>query len=184
MGWTRHYHSYTFIDPLDGACFGPKSTGAIDGMHSQMRGSFFMDDSKVALCQLLRRSGDRLVYVYDLGDSWRHVLTLEGVVEPGTEVEGRALRGVALLGGEVNCPPEDSRGCDGMGAYHSLLAKGTRFSCPEACGARNWAPHGVRNAFDFDLATHQRRLAEAVESKKSHDSTSMEICTVNIAPIL
>ena len=70
-----------------------------------------------------------------------------------------------LIAGELNCPPEDSNGCDEMGQYGSLLAKGPRHVLREH--AVNWQDHGIRNAYDFDLEAHQARFARAVGRKKN-----------------
>ena len=34
------------------------------------------------------------------------------------------LEGSSLLWGEVNCPPENSEGCDGLGRYGNILKMG------------------------------------------------------------
>lgn len=57
--------------------------------------------------------GDRLRYLYDLGDSWRHEIVLEGEVE-GIPGELYPL----CLDGAGACPPED---CGGIGGFRELL---------------------------------------------------------------
>jgi len=52
------------------------------------------------------------LYEYDMGDSWRHQITLEGLVE-GAEGEK-----IACVGGARACPPED---CGGVMGYYNLL---------------------------------------------------------------
>jgi hypothetical protein len=51
-------------------------------------------------------------YEYDLGDSWRHDITLLGTVE-GAEGER-----IACVAGARACPPED---CGGVSGYYELL---------------------------------------------------------------
>ena len=76
------------------------------------------------------------------------------------------ISGNRLLAGEVNCPPGDSTGCDGMGRYGtSILAKGPSYA-PSERGV-NWEENGVRRAFDFNLAEHQARFDDAVRHRKN-----------------
>jgi hypothetical protein len=76
----------------------------------------------------------------------------------------------ALLCGAVNCPPEDSNGCAGMGKYWSILKLGSRHrACPRSdeANSSNWGAHNILNAYQFDLFAHQQRLANALSGKKS-----------------
>lgn len=52
------------------------------------------------------------VYEYDLGDSWRHDITLLDTVE------GAPGERIACVGGARACPPED---CGGVTGYYDLL---------------------------------------------------------------
>jgi hypothetical protein len=61
------------------------------------------DESTVRLDQLLREVGDHLLYDYDFGDGWSHVVRLEDA-EP---LSGELPR---CIGGERACPPEDIGG--------------------------------------------------------------------------
>eukprot|EP00978_Attheya_sp_CCMP212_P027555 scaffold92361_cov24-Attheya_sp.AAC.1 len=58
-----------------------------------------------------------------------------------------------LIAGAINCPPEDSNGCDGQGDYGNILKRGHNYQ-PEEVGL-NWTEHDILNAFDFDLDDHQ-----------------------------
>ena len=55
---------------------------------------------------------DRLEYMYDFGDGWEHVLTLEKVLEAGEHQTPVCLKGAR------SCPPED---CGGAWGYANLL---------------------------------------------------------------
>ncbi len=66
----------------------------------------------VHLLDVVERGCRRFVYEYDFGDSWRHVVEVEDVREPGDE------RGARCLDGARACPPED---CGGIGGYERLL---------------------------------------------------------------
>jgi hypothetical protein len=113
MGWARAYHGYVFEDFTDGAVLGPKdNSGYIDMMHARMHYLEVMDDRKVPLAGIVQKVGDQCRYTYDLGDGWRHRLTVIGI----TNVEGG--ESVEILEGKGACPPEDSNGLEGMGIDH------------------------------------------------------------------
>lgn len=69
MGWRRHYLAYTFHVPTSGANFGPRKSDAIDMMHAHhSRPTYFLEAEDYDLRHVLREKGQRLGYVYDLGD--------------------------------------------------------------------------------------------------------------------
>ena len=63
------------------------------------------------------KEGDKLIYVYDFGDSWEHKITLEKIAEESIEKPN-------CIAGKGKCPPED---CGGIGGYaymkHVLVDK-------------------------------------------------------------
>lgn len=62
-------------------------------------------DAGTTLGHLLGKKGDTLGFCYDLGDRWRHTITVAEVV-PQAERNGK----VVVLDGAMQCPPEDSNG--------------------------------------------------------------------------
>jgi hypothetical protein len=180
MGFTRHYHSYRFIARQNGASFGPQNSGAIDSMHTET--DYDLDDTKYCLAHVLRNTGDKLSYIYDMGDNWKHRIVLQNIVESGdtvtieemkteTNPDGQIqIHGTQLLYGAINGPPEDSCGCNGMGKYYNILKYGPACgSSPhsEEANAMNWRAHNILNAYEFNLGAHQQRLANALSGKKS-----------------
>ena len=101
MGWVRNFHAYSFVDVRDGAHFGPVRMNSVDMVHVPTNFYAMMDDEKVQLGQLARKKGEQLVWVYDIGDYWEHLITVERVAAPS---------GVRLLDGEMSCPPENEKG--------------------------------------------------------------------------
>src|SRR5690554_720230 len=73
----------------------------------------FIDYTSIRLNDLLKKTGDRMIYLYDLGDQWEHDLVLEQISGPD---EQRYYP--YCLEGQRNCPPEDCGGPDG---YQNLL---------------------------------------------------------------
>ncbi len=86
------------------------------------------------------------VYEYDLGDSWRHEITLLGTVEG----EGKS----ACTAGARACPPED---CGGTMGYYELLVALSNPDHEDHDAMLEW----VGGKFDpnvFDAATTDRAL--------------------------
>jgi len=71
-------------------------------------------ESKTRISQVLATVGDRLGYLYDFGDNWEHVLTLEE-----THEAGRGAPRARVVDGERAAPPED---CGGVPGYEDLVA--------------------------------------------------------------
>jgi hypothetical protein len=101
MGWeTAHLHEFII---------GREHFGEPDPEY----GFEMQDDRKTRLYQAAPQLRDRIVYVYDFGDGWRHELTVEKIdlPKPGAVYP-------ILLEGERACPPED---CGGIGGYADFL---------------------------------------------------------------
>jgi hypothetical protein len=72
------------------------------------------DEAKIRINQLLSKPGDNLLYEYDFGDSWVHVVMLERIRQSSEAEKGKAV----CVAGARACPPED---CGGLGGYYELL---------------------------------------------------------------
>jgi hypothetical protein len=113
----------------------------------------------VRLDQVLRAAGDGLTYLYDFGDGWEHLVTLESVA-PLTPDD----REPRCLGGARACPPED---VGGIGGHHEI-AVWLRAGAPaddvpvpfeDAAHAHGWLPDGYDpDEFDAADATDAMRL--------------------------
>lgn len=71
-----------------------------------------VDERTVTLKELGLSVKDRLKYMYDFGDGWEHVLTVEKVLAAGEPQMPVCLKGAR------SCPPED---CGGIWGYANLL---------------------------------------------------------------
>jgi len=106
MGW-EECHLHQFITK-DKKYYGAKYPGLGFAREDET-----IDERKVKLSELMPRRKARLVYEYDFGDGWRHMLE---VIEIGTPEPG--VRYPVCLAGERACPPED---CGGIWGYYNLL---------------------------------------------------------------
>lgn len=106
MGWTNsHLH-----------CF--EIAGRRIGMVGVEEDSPELEDERwVRVTSVLPRKGARLVYRYDYGDDWEHVVEVEDVTGPD-----RRLSYPVCIAGARACPPEDCGGASGYEAFIAALA--------------------------------------------------------------
>lgn len=102
MGW-EDYHLWHFD-------VGEKRYGVPDPEWPDDR---TLAAKNVKLSSLIERGVTSMLYVYDMGDDWRHLVAIEAV-EPADD-QASYPRFVA---GERRCPPEDVGGTDG---YYRFL---------------------------------------------------------------
>ena len=144
MGWEGS-HLYQFV------------TGGIAYGDPSMLGELDAEDARtVTLAALVRGEKSKLLYEYDLGDSWEHELLLEKILP---REEGK--RYPVCLTGKRACPPED---CGGVWGYASLLKALHDPEHPEHEEMLEW----VGGAFDpevFDRDEVNRELQHLTESE-------------------
>lgn len=100
MGWSN---SHLHLFEIDGKPYG-------DG---NSEWDFNIKDyNDMRLDEIFTEGRTSFVYEYDLGDGWRHTITLIDTVE-GDEGEK-----IACIAGAWACPPED---CGGVPGYYHLL---------------------------------------------------------------
>lgn len=66
-------------------------------------------EKEIHIEELLKRKGDKIIYLYDFGDSWEHVINLEKIVEKNPNVEFYPN----LISAKRRAPDEDSGGIYG-----------------------------------------------------------------------
>jgi hypothetical protein len=110
MGWCYYYHDNYFMDTRDGSVFGDwKIQRGPDHVWKFLHGFYWMDNSKVRLCDLMQTPKTSLVWVYDLGARMEHTVEL-------TRIEERVAGRKRYVGGrrEHELPPELGAGfCEG-----------------------------------------------------------------------
>ena len=68
-------------------------------------------DKTIKLKALLRKEGDSILYEYDQGDSWKHLIVLE-------KADGLKITKPLCVDGKRAGPPED---CGGVGGYGEMI---------------------------------------------------------------
>jgi len=105
MGWTdSHLHRFSIAG---------KQYSKILPDVVERDGQNAIDEDDVLIGDVIKKKGQKFVYIYDYGDNWRHNLVVEAIGEP---VPGQYYP--VCLEGERACPPED---CGAIWGYYRML---------------------------------------------------------------
>ena len=108
FGWTGG-HLYSFSP--NGYGSSPEITSSDEwDVFADTKSDDGLEASETRLSEFFAKVGEHMIYIYDFGDDWTHVVTLEKIIP---EVSRQA----ACLAGKGACPPED---CGGAWAYQDL----------------------------------------------------------------
>ena len=113
----------------------------------------YVDSRLTEIGEVLARPGDQLMYEYDFGDTWRHDVVLEEILEP----EPGTIYPVCTAGAGAG-PPEDS---GGVGGYALMLEALADPKHPEHNTYLEWLG-GEWDPEAFDLEEANARLQEAM----------------------
>jgi hypothetical protein len=105
MGWEdSHMHEFRT---------GQRRFGQPEPADPVMRMPRVESERTARLGAVLRKTGAKLIYAYDFGDSWEHSIVLEKLfpADPNTAYP-------VCTDGRLACPPED---CGGIPGYYDLL---------------------------------------------------------------
>ncbi len=101
MGWQdAHLHGFR----QKNRTFGPTGANAFEQDK---------DEDAVRISDVLLKRGSKIIYEYDFGDSWEHLVELEKVIESNTNTPLPLC-----TEGENACPPED---VGGVWRYNSIV---------------------------------------------------------------
>lgn len=104
MGW-ENYHLHTF--EVDDKTYTIKSL-CDDGE--------MLNEKKFALKDLISKTGDALMYTYDMGDDWMHLITLED-----SDYKNASSSPAHCIDGKGTCPPEDVGGVYGFEYFCEVI---------------------------------------------------------------
>jgi len=140
MGWTNsHLHEYEIAR---------QRYGTPDDYYPDEEP--VIDERRVRLKPLLESGLRRFIYVYDFGDHWEHIVTVEDLMMPKPDAPS-----VQCTAGENACPPED---VGSTGGYANFLAILRDPNHEEYADTLTWAG-GAFDPAAFDLAAANERLA-------------------------
>jgi hypothetical protein len=142
FGWTdSHLHEFTIGDSKYQMLDNENVLDFID----EMIDTPVSDDRKAKL-QRLVHPGQQFVYLYDFGDSWRHIVTVEAI-----ETRAEPMYSATIINGQRAGPPEDVGGAGGYAAFLDTLINHS--DSDEALQYLEWV------GGEFDSEAFDRRIA-------------------------
>jgi hypothetical protein len=135
MGWTDS-HLHHFI--VDDSYYGLQDPELFD------EGPGTLDEQRFTLAQVAPGPGGSFEYEYDFGDSWEHIIEVEGIAEPAAGVSNPRC-----LAGERSCPPED---VGGIWGYEGFLEALRDVDHPEHTAYMEWVSDFDPERFDVEGA--------------------------------
>ena len=144
FGW-ENCHLYEFSDALirekNNLYAKSFSITMTDFQLNEVKDVDFYDSSNVLVTDRLKKKGDKISYVYDLGDYWVHKIECLGT-------EDSRARGAHCVAGEGACPPEDCGGIPGFANLKEMCRNAGKSKAAKAewqeyldwMGHKSWSP--------------------------------------------
>jgi hypothetical protein len=98
----------------------------------------FLDAGTTKLDDIFKKEGQKFTYIYDFGDGWEHIITVE-------KITANKIAVADCTAGKGSCPPED---CGGAWGYMNLLEILKDPANPEHEEMKNWL--GLADDEDWD----------------------------------
>lgn len=137
--WNSHLHEFR----IGGLAYGDPTNNEWNDETSVRT----FDETEVRLLDFAREPGASFRYVYDFGDHWEHVITVEKILSLDV-----ASRSATCIDGARARPPED---VGGIGGYEQFLAIMSDPGDPEHRNMKRWCG-GHFDPDWFDLTTVDR----------------------------
>lgn len=139
FGW-EDCHLYQFSIGRNGSTLLIKEIDDLDDPNKTL------EASETSLSDIFSEEGQKIEYLYDFGDSWTHLLTLEKIMTTKISVPD-------CIDGVGQCPPEDCGGPMGYMRLKEILANPQHPEYAEMC---NWleldeAEQWDAKAFDLNM---------------------------------
>ncbi|WP_339171821.1 plasmid pRiA4b ORF-3 family protein [Anoxybacillus sp. FSL W8-1294] len=148
MGW-KNYHLYQF-ETSDAIIDVPHPLDDFSHPRKDM-----LDSRKIRIKTYLSQEKDKVLYTYDFGDNWEHIVTLEKI-----EKRMEPLTHPICIKGKRACPPEDVGGVWGYQDVIDMMQDDTRKQEREEF--LEWYDEWYGDDFDpeyFDIEEVNGRLA-------------------------
>jgi len=140
MGW-QDYHLHMFT--IEGKNY------SVISREADMLGDDFINEKRIRLNRVIPGEKFKFLYEYDFGDSWRHIILVEKILQPAEE-----LKHPVCLKGKRSAPPED---CGGIGGYSHVLKALKNPDHPDHEDIMNWLEEGY-DPEHFDVDAVNERL--------------------------
>jgi len=117
-----------------------------------------LDAEEIYLSDVFHMEKQKFVYIYDLGDSWEHIITLEKILPEKTLYPD-------LLAGKGQCPPEDCGGVWGYENFKEIMADKNHPEYEEYAEWVGLEEDDEWNPKEFDLKGTQSIIKEMFKNK-------------------
>ena len=147
FGW-KDYHLFQFIE------FERSFTSPINiGMPQPEFDDEHISPAKKIKLSMIFPNHQKLKYVYDFGDTWEHIISLE-------KTDAQDSKHAWLLSGEGACPPEDCGGPPGYQALKEILRdpKGDEYE-----DMRQWLGLKKKQRWDAAAFNHEKTKASVAK---------------------
>ena len=151
FGW-ENYHLFQFSQK--GYASHPSITIPMEEDEFLFGGEKPLHANKVKLNEIFTAPKQKFTYIYDFGDDWVHIITLEKILEI------KSLR-AACTDGMGACPPED---CGGPLGYENLKTILNDPKHPEHAETKEWLGMSKKQKWNveaFDLEKTRALVAKA-----------------------
>lgn len=145
--WNYHLHQFS----IGGLAYGDPDE--LDEME-YIGGPRSFDEKEVRLIDFERQSGLSMVYLYDFGDHWEHIVTIEKFLAHDTEPKT-----ASCVDGARARPPED---VGGIGGYENFLKIIADPDDPECRDTKRWCG-GHFDPDWFDLSVTDKDVRNALK---------------------
>jgi hypothetical protein len=139
MGWSdSHLHDFITTNPKTGA---PEHIGIPEEVYGEMGEDYdTLASWDIKIKDYFSDHRSSMIYLYDFGDDWEHLIEFEGIRE-----KGEKQKYPLCLDGERSCPPED---VGGIWGYKDFLKTIKNPSDPEYAQMKEWAGAFFTEKFD------------------------------------
>lgn len=149
LGW-ENYHMWQFVD-RSGQYF------IADDDEPMFNDSPTQYASQTLIANALKRKGSKLIYIYDFGDNWEHLITVKRRFTATSKKEAV----VKCLSGQLAAPPED---CGSTPGYLDIIeALQEPKTIPREL--KEWL--GDYDPHAFDLKKVNQKLKKIIEKKNA-----------------
>lgn len=154
FGWEND-HLWNFHPMPKGRASSPDFVIETPDPYGGHSGSKTLNPAKVTVGKMFAQCKE-LIYLYDFGDSWTHIITVEGVSMDN-------LKHAVCTGGRGTCPPED---CGGFSGYEALKEAFATKDKDEMDNYREWLGMRKNGVWNPDAFT-EKSLAEVNQRLKN-----------------
>ncbi|MBI4846551.1 MAG: plasmid pRiA4b ORF-3 family protein [Candidatus Omnitrophica bacterium] len=112
MGW-QDYHLFEFTKGESGSRPDYRIVSVFDEPENMPSDIKYAYATEVPIKKLLKKERDSVLYIYDFGDGWEHIVTLEKILPRDEDIVYPVC-----IDGVLACPPED---CGSIPGYYDCI---------------------------------------------------------------